>query len=326
MSKTGMIIFASIFLFLSYHTIISAEKVFRSEWQMPQIINTPNELENRLVLITQDIDTPFWDKVAKGAIEQAREEGVSLEVWGSYSNNQDEFLRKIDIALYSKVAGIIVQGLDTDEFKNLTKIKASSYGVPIITVANDVPMVESLRRTYVGSDQYEAGQAIAQQLISDMGEEGTVILMYDNQQEFYQEQRLKGIQDVLVKYPDIKIGYAETLDNKDQIVAATQDMLNRMPNAEAIIAVNANFAGTLIQEIGKRSQLEPYYIYTFDDGPESLSLLKDGKVDAMVEQSPERMGKISVQRMVEWLDGETVPLDIDGYFTDIKVIRANDVQ
>ena len=81
-----------------------------------------------------------------------------MEVWGSYGKNQEDFLKKVEIAIHSKVDGIIVQGLDTEKFKNLTKVKAAFYGIPIITVANDVPMAESLRRTYVGSDQYLAGR------------------------------------------------------------------------------------------------------------------------------------------------------------------------
>src|SRR5690606_40139734 len=134
----------------------------------------------------------------------AKEKGVSLEVWGSYGKDQDEFLRLIELAIYSKVDGIIAQGLDTEEFSNLTAIKAASYGIPILTVANDVPMHESLRRTYVGTDQYEAGKLIAKQLLHDMGTAGKVILMSDNYQEYYQEQRLNGILEVLQAYPEVQ--------------------------------------------------------------------------------------------------------------------------
>ena len=81
--------------------------------------------------------------------------------------------------------------------------------------------------------------------------------------------------------------------------------------------------GTLIKEISKRYQIEPYYLYSFDDGPESISLLEAGTLDAMVEQSPEAMGEMSVQLMMEWLNGEKVPLDKNGYLTDIKVQKAN---
>lgn len=302
---------------------LSINKVIRSDGETPRMLDS-EQAEYRLVLITQDINTPFWDNVSKGALKQAQEEDVSLEIWGSYGNNKEDFLKKLEIAIHSKVDGIIVQGLDTDPFKNLTRIKASFYGIPIITVANDVPMAESLRRTYVGSDQYQAGKMIAEQLLYDMGESGNVIFMYDDHLEHYQQQRLSGMEDVLRGYPDVKMVYAETSETRDQVIATTQDMLNKMPDADAFIAVNANIVGAMIQEIGNRYQVEPYYIYSFDDTPEALSLLRSGKLDGIIQQSPETMGEISVKLMMEWLRGETVPLEMDGYYTDIDILKVMD--
>lgn len=325
MRKTSILILGFIFITLCYFTFRSAEKVFRFDWQYPQAIDQKQE-QHRLVLITQDMETPFWSQVASGARKQAKKAGASLEVWGIYGNNQEDFLKKIEIAIASKVDGIIIQGLDTPEFKELTKVKASFYGIPIITVANDVPMAESLRRTYVGSDQYKAGELIAQEMLSDVGTEGTVVLMYDSHHEYYQTERINGIQDALKEYPNMRIINAETTGKREQILAATRDVLNRTPNVNAFIVVNANAAGAMAQEIGNRYQSEHYHLYSFDDGPDSLSLLKQGKLDAMIEQAPERMGEISVRRILEWLNGDTVPLNIDGYFTDIKIVKANDVR
>ncbi|WP_312095863.1 substrate-binding domain-containing protein [Niallia sp.] len=322
MRKTIMVIFLTVIFILCYFTFDSARNVFRADWQFPSdMVN--NQDQQRLVLITQERDTPFWDKVAQGAKKQAELEDVSLEVWGSYGNNQEDFLKNIEIAIQSKVDGIIVQGLDTDEFKNLTKIKASFYGIPIITVANDVPIADSLRRTYVGSDQFFAGKMIAEQLVSDMGKKGKVVLMLDSQEEYFQKQRLNGIEEILKQYKDINVVYAKTIDTtKEQVVLATQDILNKEPDTNAFIAINANVLGTLVKEISKRYQITPYYLYSFDDGPESISLLEAGTLDAMVEQSPETMGEKSVQLMLEWLNGEKVPLDKNGYLTDVKIQKA----
>lgn len=320
-----MTILSVAFIVLCYFTFVSAKVVLRSDWKLPQIIED-EQAQHRLVLITQDFETPFWDKVSNGALEQAQKEGINLEVLGSYGNNREDFLQKIEVAIYSKVDGIIVQGLDTDEFKELTKLKASLYGIPIITVANDVPMEESLRKTYVGSDQHLAGRLIAKQLLADMGSAGNVILVSNSHQEYYQKQRLSGVHSVLKHYPDIQTVYAETSNAREDIISTTQEVLNQLPDADAFIAVNANIAGVMIQEISKRYQIEPYHIYSFDDGPESMSLLMQGKLDGMIEQSPEDMGKISVQLMMEWLRGETVPLDIKGYSTDIRILKAMDVE
>ncbi len=313
-----MILLGSILFTLFYLTLVSAKDVFDSNSETPQTFEEKDS-QHRIVLITQDLDTRFWDKVSKGARKQAEEEGVLLEVWGSYGNNQDDFLKKIEVAIHSKVDGIILQGLDREEFKEITKIKASFYGVPIITIANDVPMEESLRKTYVGSNQFMAGQMIANKLVADMGPSGRVILFYDNQHEFYQEERLKGIKKITKDYPNIEVVEAETAQTREQVFATTQNVLNQVPDAAAFIAVNANLAGPMIKEISKRFQVRPLYIYSFDDGPETRSLLMQGKLDGIIEQNPELMGKWSVQRLIEWLNGQTVPLDMDGYFTDIQI-------
>ncbi|MDQ0154041.1 sugar ABC transporter substrate-binding protein [Robertmurraya andreesenii] len=325
MRKTGLIVLCLVILILCYFTFVSAEAVFRSEWQVPKTVSE-NQKQPRLVLITQDTETPFWDKVGHGAMEQAKKEGASLEIWGSYGNNHEDFLKKLEIAIHSKVDGIIIQGLDTEEFKYLAKVKASFYGIPIITVANDVPVTESLRRTYVGSDQCKAGSMLAMRLVADMGTSGKVLLTYSSNEEYYQKQRLEGIQNVLSEFPSIETIYAETSSSREEIIATTRNVLNNSPNVDAIISVNSNIIGALVQEISKRSQVEPYYIYSFDDAPESLSLLKQGKIDGMIEQSPEMMGKTSVELIVEWLNGETVPLDFDGYYTNIRILKAADVQ
>jgi ribose transport system substrate-binding protein len=319
--KTVILILGLTCVVLLYFTWISADKVFRSQWELPR---TPVEKQAkyRLVLITQELETPFWDKVGKGAKEQAEKNGASIEVWGSYGKNQEDFLKQIEIAIDAKVDGIIIQGLDTLEFKDLTKYKAAFYGIPIITVANDVPMADSLRRTYVGSNQYMAGRMIAEQMISDRGTSGTVILLGDSRHEYYQQQRLSGIQDVLRTYPNIRTEYAETPDTREKIIAATQDLMNRLPKVDAFVAVNANLAGAMIQEIGRRARVEPFGIYSFDDSPETAALLAQGKLDGMIEQSPEKMGSLSVNLMIDWLRGKTVPLRTEGYFTEIRMLKG----
>jgi ribose transport system substrate-binding protein len=323
MRNTVVILICSVFFMLSFLTFDTAKNVFRSDWHLPSDIKQ-EKTEHRLVLITQDLETPFWDKVAKGALNEAKQEGASLEVWGSYSNDQEDFLKKIEIAIHSKVDGIILQGLDTKAFKELTKIKASFYGIPIVTVANDVPVAESLRKTYVGSDQYKAGRMLARNLLSDMGVNGSIIVLYDDEQEYYQVERLKGIQDVMNLYPNVQLIHAETSEAREQVIATTQNILNEVPDVDGFIAINANIVGPMVKEIGKRFQVEPFYIYSFDDGPETLTLLQQGKLDGIIKQDPEMMGKVSVQRLVDWLNGASMPLHIEGYFTDIQILKEND--
>lgn len=322
MGKKLVFILGTLILIFSYLTFSSATQALRTTSEMPETIPSKEDTI-RLVLITQELDTPFWNRVGQGAAEQAKAENVQLEVWGSYGNNQEDFLKRVEVALHSKVSGIIVQGLDNEEFKELTKVKAAFYGIPIITVANDVPVEESLRKTYIGSDQLEAGKMVAQRLVSSMGTTGEIIILRDEIQAHYQKERLKGMQEVLEHYEGIRVIEKGTEDSKEQVMATTQQLMNENPEAKAFIAINANYTGPMIQEIGRRTQVEPYHIYTFDDGIESTALLEQGLLDGVLEQQPERMGRESVKRIMKWLTNETVPLDSEGYLTEIRMVKSD---
>lgn len=323
MHKTISLALGTICAVFLFFTMISAIRFVQSAWQPPELQQRAED-RYRLVLITQDLGTPFWNKVGEGAEAEAEKLGANLEIWGTYGEDREDFLKQLEIAIDSKVDGIIVQGMDQDDFDNLTKVKAAFYGIPIITVASDVPMSDSMRKTYVGSDALAAGRMIAERLVADMGEKGTVVLMGDSREEYDQRQRVLGVRGVLDAYPNIHVEYVTTSDEEQRIAAATQDVMNRFPDVNAFISVDANLTAAIVQEIGKRSRIDPYYIYSFDDNPDIAALLRQGKLDGVVEQAPSEMGETGVRMMVQWLDGKTVPLDPEGYLTPIRISTTED--
>lgn len=319
--KTGIVLLSILFVIISYFTLLSAKNALHAGGEMPKP-STQQQEKQRIVLITKELDTPFWDKVSSGALAEAKKHGASLEIWGSYGNNHEDFIKKFEIAIHSKVDGIIIQGLDTEEFINLTKVKAAFYEIPVIYITNDVNLNKSLRKTYVGSDQYLAGKMIANQLVSDMGVRGEVVLLCENKEEYYQQQRIEGMIEVFNSYPEIQILIAKTENTDEQVISTTSDALNQLPGADGFIAVNAYMAGSMIEEISRRSQVDPYFIYTFDDGPESLALFETGKLDGILEQSPKEIGRLSVEHLVECLNNPMQSLDMNGYLTEIRLLRA----
>ncbi|GGN98393.1 sugar ABC transporter substrate-binding protein [Saccharibacillus kuerlensis] len=325
MHKTISLALGSICAIFLFFTMISAIRFVQSAWQPPEMENQAAD-RYRLVLITQDLGTPFWNKVGEGAEEEASRLDANLEVWGTYGEDRENFLKQLEIAIDSRVDGIIVQGMNEERFNNLTKIKASFHGIPVITVASDVPMSDSMRRTYVGSDPLAAGRMIGERLLADLGDTGIVVLMGNEREEYDQRRRIEGIRSVLKDYSGIRIEYVTSSAEEERVAASTRDVMNRFPDVNAFISVDANLTAAMIQEIGRRSQVEPYLIYSFDDNPDILPLLRRGKLDGVVEQSPYQMGELGVRMIMQWLDGENVPLDAEGYPTDIRMLEAEDME
>lgn len=306
-----------------FYTVTTAVRLMSSDLAAPAG-SRDKQGGVRLVLIAQELDSPFWTEVKNGALAAAERYGAELQAWGTFGLSEQEFLSQIEIAIASKVDGIIVQGVDTEQFRRLAKLKATGSGIPVITVANDVPAGDSLRKTYVGSNQKEAGAMLARQLLSDMGFAGKVALLVDDREEYFQQLRLEGIRSVLAPYPSIKMEVAGSGRTRASAVKTVNDVLNRAPDTKAFIAVAADHASVIIQEVRKRSLVDNYFVYAFDDDPEATSLLQQGSVDAIVVQSPHSMGERSVELMIGWLNRTTLPLNVEGYYTDIHVMKAGD--
>jgi len=304
-------------------SVMSVYQVLSIDSLAPAHYERPHD-SYRLVLVSREQDTPFWAKLEEGARREAVRHGAALEFWGTLGADEEAFLKRIEIAIASKVDGIIVQGLDTDAFKQLTKVKAAGAGIPVVTVANDVPMNESLRRTYVGSDHLEAGRLLASHLIEDLGGRGKVVLMTSEREEHFERTRLEGIMDALEGRPDVDVVVTRLGETRERVVQDANAMLNAHPDANAFVLVSPAHAGAVLQEIGRRTRVEDGLVYAFDDSPDAAALLEQGAIDALLAQEPEAMGEESVEKLIMWLDGRQLPLDPEGYFTDIRVERAGE--
>lgn len=279
------------------------------------------ETNQRLVLITDQMGTPFFDAVIKGATKEADERGVTLEVLGYQNQNEEVLFNDLERSIYAKVDGIIVQGKDTEVFKELTKVKAAFYSIPVVTIAEDVPIEESLRRTYVGSNHYKMGQTLAHVVTEDYQGSETVVVYYDQTRPFYQQERLRGVEEVFAT-TNLNIIKVPLSPSIDEAVLHTQTALNRYPSFDAVLMLDATLSPVVMNEIKRRRQIEPLGIYTFDEQRDLNQLLAKGEIDALIKQSPEKMGALSVEVLSEWINNERDYLEFAGYLTPFSVERG----
>ncbi len=246
---------------------------------------------------------------------------MSLEVLGYANQNEEALLTDLERSIYAKVDGIIVQGKDTEAFKELTKVKAAFYSIPVVTIAEDVPIEESLRRTYVGSNHFQMGQTLANVVTEDYQSYETVVIYYDETRPFYQRERLRGAAAVLNE-SELTVQYIGLPASTDEAILQTQRALNQYPTFDAVMILDAQLSSIVIEEIKRRRQIEPLGIYTFDEQRNLDLLLDQGEIDALIKQSPEKMGSMSVEVLSEWINNERDHLEFSGYLTPFSVERG----
>jgi ribose transport system substrate-binding protein len=130
------------------------------------------------------------------------------------------------------------------------------------------------------------------------------------------DQRAKGFADAAAA--DSKFTYAGMqYDQDDASVAAqvTSDALAKDPDIVGIFATNlfsAQGVATAIRQAGKQGKIT---VVGFDAGPDQISALQDGTVQALIAQQPYAIGTNAVDQAVAALQGQPTKATIGTDFT-----------
>jgi ribose transport system substrate-binding protein len=262
----------------------------------------------RVVYITEQLGTPFWDEVQAGAEIEADKHNILVEFWGTYRSNKGELLKNMDLAIASKVDGIVVQGIESEEFKKLVG-KASEKGIPVITIATDA---SSLRKKYVGTDHYQAGVEVAGIIAAKMKGKGKLAIVSGEDSASHLQARLRGIRVTLNSYPEITVVEEMLFDvNQSSAKNETATLLNKHPECRFYIALSGESVQEIVEVISTRNRIKDFSIFTFDDNQETMDLLEAGLIDLTLKHQPRDMGQKSLQLVIKWLEGKEIPLQGD---------------
>lgn len=271
------------------------------------------------VLIPEERDNDYWRLVEKGARKAEQELSVTIEYNGPEQADIKMHLRRIDMAIASKVDGIITQGLNEKQFTPLIN-KAVAKGIPVITIDTDAP--HSKRSAYIGSDNYLSGYLAGQALAKGTHGRAVVGIITGRLDAEHQKLRVQGFRDAIKQAPGIRIAAVE--ESHITQIGATEkasDILRKHPDVTAFFGTSALDAigiAQAVEQIDGRS----FYIIGFDTLPETMDLLRQGKIQATVAQTPDEMGYRSVKLMVEIISGK--PVSTINY-TETRVIHTEDL-
>ena len=305
------------FLFTFYYAI----RIYQSTEAERTEPEQAAQRKTRIVMITKELESPFTRELQVGFNRFAKESNMEVTVWGTYHANLIELLKYMDIAIASKVDGIVVQAMDGPEFVEKVK-KATEKGIPVITVGVDAPT--SLRKTYVGPDHSAEGELIGGQIARELKGHGMVYLLSGSKMTSTEKLRLEGVERVLTAYPDIQLLIEEGNESElNQSKQLANRMLNRHPDLNMFVGLNAE-AGTGVAEALKERGLgESENIYTFDDTPELREMVDTRRITATLTNDNTTIGETCLSLIRQWLQHADLPLPRDVH-TKVSVYHGKD--
>ncbi len=285
--------------------LVSALVVWQTVIRLPggSQLSEPSSRQTLTVAwIPKARNNPVFELGRQGAIQKAAELSangpiqVNVLYVGSVSSNAAEQVQVIEDVIARKVDAIAVSCNDPTICIDPIN-QAVAAGIPVMTWDSDSP--RSQRFTYLGIDNYQAGQAAADLLIRAMGQQGEVAILTGVPGAHNLEARVRGFYDGIASYPDIQV--VATVVSNDDInlgVQVVEETMQTHPDLNGWF-----FAGMwpLVADRGSMPLWEASALrgdvktVAFDTLPVELELLRDGYLSGLVGQKYWGWGYDTVQ-------------------------------
>lgn len=255
------------------------------------------------------LKNPFFKIIADSLTEEARRHGFEVIVSDAERDVQEQ-TKHVENYLAQHVTAIVLNPTDRIAIGPAIE-KANKAGVPVFTcdLECEVPDVEVAG--HVGTDNYQGGKLAGEAMIEVLGDGGGEVLVLHFKQANSCVERVRGFREVIERHNQGrtggKIAIVDELEGgglQDQGFRAAADALQAHPNLNAIFAINdpsALGAWTALHQVGKTEHVK---IIGFDGQLDGKQAIKEGKLYADPIQFPEKMGVMTMQNILKYLDGE----------------------
>jgi len=256
----------------------------------------------------------FWKAVHNGAERAAKEFGVTI-IWKGPPREDDrsQQIGLVEQYLSENVSGICLAPLDADALVDPVML-ATRKKVPVVIF--DSALNGEAGKDFVSftaTDNHKGGEMAGEEMARLLGNKGKVAVLRYAVGSASTEQREKGFLDALAKHPDIQVieqnRYAGATLNEAQKNA--ENMLDKLREADGIFASNESATQGMLNVLRDNNLAGKKKFVGFDTSPALLDGLKAGDIQALVAQNPTNMGYTAVKTMVQHLNGEKVPPNID---------------
>lgn len=283
------------------------------------------EYDQYYSLICENND--FNRQIYQYAKEKGDELGICVDMLSMRTNNDYSTEELFEIALDSKVDGIIVEAKDAQKMKGLID-NACQKGIDVVTLLSDSP--DSMRRSSIQVSAYNLGKTYGQQVVSKelRGYEKILVINDSTNSDASQNLIFTAIQDTI--YNELE----EDKDNKVSVVSYSVDGSdpfvmeedirslfvdeNSMP--EVIICPDDQATEVVYQALVDYNKVGLVRLIGYHDSQTVLDGIRQGVIEASIAVDVKELGEYAVEALAEY---KATGFASEYYSVDSTLININ---
>jgi len=284
---------------------------------------TPNG-DYTIAVVVKSAAIPVWESHIIAAKKAGEELGVEiLDYSPSKADNVEEQKRILEDLITIGVDAVVLAPANTEAVKGAVQDLIDA-GIPVI-YDNTMGPSDVDYLTYVGIDNIEVGNIIADKMGELIGGEGSVLVMEGVPGQATSDMRTKGVVDKFAEaYPNVTVESAVTKWQFDEGRKVAEDYITKWGDAlSAIVAVGGNQAEGAVEAVKAAGKEGSVLISGFDVQEPQFTAVDNGDEVFTVSQGVYDQAYLSVVAAIRALNGEDVPRLIK---TPITVVDKDNLQ
>jgi ribose transport system substrate-binding protein len=281
-----------------------------------------------LAVVVKGLDNPFFTVLGNGCAlwnkENPKSEYTCLYTGPASTADEAGEIQIVEDLINKGVAGIAISPSNAPAMANM--LRAKKPKMPIMTIDADLAAADrSLRKTYLGTNNYEMGVLMARHLKDLKSKGGSVCLQLGNVAADNINARAQGFRDTISGKKGVdrlkgEGGWTEIkgcpLFTNDQIDLANQqmqDVFTTNPDLDAFILVGgwAQFGpqaySQVTDQVMAKLKSQKLVIVAGDTLPPQIAALKAGRSHVQIGQRPFEMGHRAPAVLIDLINGKSVP-------------------
>ncbi|AFY37909.1 periplasmic binding protein/LacI transcriptional regulator [[Leptolyngbya] sp. PCC 7376] len=277
----------------------------------------------KIAYVIKALREPYWHRMGKAAQAMATKLSAEVDVYGIDSPQNAEFVEE-QIILISELLeqedydGLVLGAADSIRLAPIIE-KAIAQGISVIAV--DTPISSENIETFVGFDNFAAGESMGRWVVEQLGGEGNVLILEGAQHHDNALERHKGFLAGL-KTGQIKILASQSANwNTTEAEALTEQWLQQYPEVDAIVSANDQMALGAIAAL-EASNRDEILVTGFDGSDDALAAIQAKTLGATIDQIPEPQAEIVIQMMISHLEQQN-PLPREVFLKSTQLITLD---
>ena len=274
-------------------------------------------------VILKPLSNDFWAKMKAGIEEEAKKQGVTVDIFAATTEEDTEGQLKIlENCINKGYKAIGVAPLSPTNLINGI-VEANKKGIYVMNIDEKIDM-DTLKSAggsviaFATTDNEKVGEKGAQYIIDNLADGGEVAIVEGKAGNASGEARKTGATNTFNASSKVKLVASQPADwDRQKALDTAASMIQSNPNLKAIYCCNDTMALGVLQAV--KNAGKDIMVVGTDGAEEAIQSVKAGELSATVAQDSAGIGATSLNRMIqavknaETIDAnatpETIPVD-----------------